>query len=131
MTVTSPVKLTNLSYLILYVSDTAKSVAFYRDTLGLKVKMESPGWAELETGATTLALHGVEPGHKIKLTEHSPITVFGVECVQTAYEALKAKGIKFEKEPQIVCEEGDKVGKSADFKDPDGNAISIFSFVKK
>ena len=60
MSVKSPVKLSTLAYVILYVADTEKSLPFYRDILGLKVKSGDPGWVELETGATTLALHGEE-----------------------------------------------------------------------
>ena len=44
-------------YVMIIVSDMHRSVAFYRDTLGLRLKFESPGWSEFETGATTLALH--------------------------------------------------------------------------
>ncbi len=46
-----------VDYVMVNVSDMGLSVAFYRDTLGLRLKFESPGWSEFETGATTLALH--------------------------------------------------------------------------
>jgi lactoylglutathione lyase len=46
-----------VDYVMVNVSDMNRSVAFYRDTLGLSVKFESPGWSEFQTGATTLALH--------------------------------------------------------------------------
>ena len=42
---------------IVVVSDMARSVAFYRDTFGLPLKFESPGWTELATEGATLALH--------------------------------------------------------------------------
>jgi len=45
---------------IVVVSDMNRSVAFYRDVLGLKVKYESPGWSELVNGSHTVAL--VSPG---------------------------------------------------------------------
>jgi predicted enzyme related to lactoylglutathione lyase len=61
----------------------------------------------------------------------SAIVVFAVDDLQGTYEALKAKGIKFNREPQVVCEAGDKVGKSADFTDPDGNSLSIFGMVSR
>jgi lactoylglutathione lyase len=46
-----------VDYVMVNVSEMPRSVAFYRDTLGLRLKFESPGWSEFETGATTLALH--------------------------------------------------------------------------
>ena len=49
------------NYVMVNVSDMHRSVAFYRDTLGLRLKFESPGWSEFETGASTLALHAAPP----------------------------------------------------------------------
>src|SRR5437667_2198510 len=46
-----------VSYAIVFVSDMQRSVAFYRDVLGLPLKFESPGWTEFATEGATLALH--------------------------------------------------------------------------
>ena len=46
-----------VDYIKVNVSDMSRSVAFYRDILGLPLKFQSPGWSEFQTGATTLALH--------------------------------------------------------------------------
>lgn len=35
-----------LDYAIVFVSDMAREVAFYRNTLGLPLKFESPHWTE-------------------------------------------------------------------------------------
>lgn len=129
MPVPTDVKLSTLSYVILYVRDTQKIVAFYRDTLGLKVRVNEQGWAEFETGSVTLALHHHE-GDMPKRNGAEPIVVFNVDDIQGTFEALKAKGVKFEKEPHVVCEAEGKTGKSADFNDPDGNRLSIFGYVK-
>jgi extradiol dioxygenase family protein len=123
------VKLTTISYIILYVKDTAKALPFYRETLGMKVKSEEDGWVELDTGSTTLALHSEEKPTAQR--SGSAVVVFNVDDLQGAYEALKAKGVKFTREPQVVCEAGDKVGKSADFTDPEGNPLSIFGMVSR
>jgi lactoylglutathione lyase len=123
------VKLSTISYVILYVKDTAKAVPFYRDVLGMKVRAEEPGWVEIDTGSTVLALHSEEkpPAER----SGCGVVVFGVDDVQAAYESLKEKGVKFRGAPQIVCEAGDKVGKGADFTDPDGNPLSIFGMVPR
>jgi lactoylglutathione lyase len=47
----------DLSHTIIFVSDMARSVAFYRDVLGLPVRFESDKWTEFETPGSTLALH--------------------------------------------------------------------------
>jgi len=46
-----------LDYAIIFVSDMARSVSFYRDKLGLPVKFESPKWTEFATEGCTVALH--------------------------------------------------------------------------
>jgi lactoylglutathione lyase len=129
MEVKSGIKISTIGYVILYVKDPEAALSFYRDKLGMKVKMQEDGWIELETGATTLALHKTDkPVEKI----HSQaIVVFNVEDIASAYNELKTRGIRFEKEPAVVCETPDHIGKSADFTDPDGNPLSIFGMVKR
>src|SRR5271156_6522646 len=46
-----------LGYVIKFVGDMDRAVHFYRDTLGLPLKFQSPGWSEFTTGDVTLALH--------------------------------------------------------------------------
>jgi catechol 2,3-dioxygenase-like lactoylglutathione lyase family enzyme len=47
----------DLSHTIIFVTDMARSVVFYRDVLGLPVRLESDKWTEFETPGCTLALH--------------------------------------------------------------------------
>jgi len=44
-----------VNYAIVFVSDMRRSVSFYRDTVGLPLKFESPHWTEFETDGATLA----------------------------------------------------------------------------
>lgn len=130
MATSTDIKLSTLAYVIVYVKDTKKALAFYRDVLGMKVRFDDNGWVEMETGAVTLALHADEK-HKVDQAV-GPVPVFSVEDIYAAYEGLKNKGVKFDKELQVVCEgEEGKVGKSADFRDPDGNRLSVFGYAKK
>jgi catechol-2,3-dioxygenase len=132
MAVKTDIKLTTMSYVIVYVQDTSKSVPFYRDILGMTVKSEEEGWVELETGNTTLALHCMKPGEKHPgKFKGQPIVVFTVDNVHEARAELLKKGVIFKNECEIVCEAGDHVGMSTNFYDVDGNLYSIFSMVKK
>ena len=47
----------HIKYTIVFVSDMARSVSFYRDVLGIPLKFETPGWTEFVTDGATLALH--------------------------------------------------------------------------
>jgi lactoylglutathione lyase len=46
-----------LGYVILFVSDLAASVAFYRDVVGFEHKFTDAGYAEFATGQTRFALY--------------------------------------------------------------------------
>jgi lactoylglutathione lyase len=53
--------MTTLAYTIVFVSDMTRSVAFYRDIIGLPLKHQSPGWSEFATEGCRLALRKSEP----------------------------------------------------------------------
>jgi lactoylglutathione lyase len=53
----------HLSYVMKFVGDMNKAVAFYRDVVGLKLRFQSPDWSEFDTGETTLALHLASAEH--------------------------------------------------------------------
>lgn len=123
------VSLKKVGYVILYVKDTKKAVPFYRDILGIPVRMDEQGWVELETAGFTLALHGCE-GKLKALPETAPTVVFQVPDIRAAHKALKEQGLKI-KALNKVCEFGDQVGLSGEFNDPDGNRLSVYGMVAK
>ena len=129
MPVKTNIKVSTLSYAIVYVKDTAKALNFYRDILGATVKVDSPGWVEFETGATTLALHVDED--QSPRGRSSVVPVFPVENIRDAFHALKEAGVKIRKEPHEVCQVPGGVGMSLDFEDPDGNLLSFYGVEKK
>lgn len=49
-----------LNYAIVFVSDMRRSVAFYREVLGIPLRFESSHWTEFNTEGATLALHAAE-----------------------------------------------------------------------
>jgi catechol 2,3-dioxygenase-like lactoylglutathione lyase family enzyme len=105
-----------LNYAIKFVSDMDAAVAFYRDTLGLAVRFQSPFWTELDTGETTLALHPASeenPAGTVQLG-------LGTEDIDNFYSAGQAQGIVFTSEPREV--HGTRIAR---FRDIDGAEISI------
>ncbi len=129
MKTATDVRLNRLSMVILYARDPMKSLAFYRDLLGLKVLEASPEWVELDGGGVHLALHH-HPSMPEKRGGAEPWVVFSVDDVRGTYEALLAKGAKFLCAPKQACADETTVGLSADLADPDGNQISIFGMVR-
>lgn len=120
------IKLSTISYAIVYVKDAMKSMAFYRDVLGAKVKVESPTWVEFDLGDITLALHGEEKERPIH-RGNGTLLVFPVSDVFEAHDVLKAQGVKIFEAPKMVCETPTGKGYSLDFEDPDGNLLSFYS----
>ncbi len=107
--------------MVIGVSDLERSVAFYRDTLGLALQFRSEGLASFGAGAVSLLLN---PG-AARIRE--PIAgaievVFGVESVKAAWRQLVAKGITVFREPRQVTERE----WSGVFTDPDGHLLSVF-----
>lgn len=83
------------AYSITFVADMDKAIAFYRDTLGLTLKFQSPQWTEFSTGETSLALH---PASKENLPGKCMLG-FQVPDLAAFYKAMTAKGVKFPMPP--------------------------------
>ena len=123
-----------MGYVMVVVSDMKRSVEFYRDTLGIPLKFESPEWTEFITGTTTLALHGggvpqqpSGPPSGDKAAGSASIG-FNVDDLDKTFEELKAKGVRFVMPPTEQPEDGIKLAVAID---PDGAGISFAQFLKK
>ncbi len=104
-------------HVMLMVKDIPATVKFYSEGLGLKVKMSSPGWAELDANGTVIALHAA---HENGQTGGSPILSFHVEDVYATIAKLEEMGAKLEgrvREPSF--------GKVAAMRTPDGTILSL------
>ncbi len=117
-----------VDYVMVNVSDMRRSVAFYRDILGVRLKFESPGWSEFETGATTLALHLGTPTTGSEAAAHSGPAAgtcslgFSVPDLNSAYEELRRRGAHFVMPPTEQANEGIRLAVCID---PDGLPISF------
>ena len=116
-----PSVILSVSVVMVGVTDMARSVAFYRDVLGLKLTSKVNSFSFFDAGGTTLALSTAHAQASENITGATEI-VFGVESVQKTYESLKAQGVRFRSEPRDV--NGQEW--SAAFADPDGHVLSIF-----
>jgi lactoylglutathione lyase len=117
------------------VSDMTRSIRFYRDTLGLTLKFESPEWSEFQTGTTTLALHGggkprSEGMHELGegMTAGTCSVGFNADNLDSVYEELKLKGVVFVMPPTLRKDEGIRLSVCLD---PDGLPISIAASLRK
>ena len=106
------------SYAIAFVADMDKSIAYYRDVLGLTLRFASPFWSEFTTGDVTLALHPASPENpagKVQLG-------FAVEDVAKLSESRAEDGLDFTSAPRT--ESGSLLAR---IRGPDGAEISLSS----
>jgi catechol 2,3-dioxygenase-like lactoylglutathione lyase family enzyme len=84
------------TYAIKYVGDMDKAVRFHRDTLGLPLKFQTPGWSEFATGDVTLALHEATAEHPAGTVELG----FGTDDVPKLYAERATNGFVFKEAPR-------------------------------
>jgi len=128
-----PYAFKQVDYIMINVSNMARSVAFYKDKLGIPMKFGTPEWTEFQTGTTTLALHGGGKPNEAapNPAEHLAGTCsigFNVDNLDLAYEQLQAKGVHFVMPPTERQGEGIKLAVAVD---PDGVPISFGQAAKK
>jgi methylmalonyl-CoA/ethylmalonyl-CoA epimerase len=106
-------------------TDLGRSVAFYRDVLGLELiaSFDPPGLAFLRMGETRLMLEA----------SASPATLYlRVDDIDAVHEELRRRGVAFEDEPHLVHRDADGTFGPAGaeewmtfFRDPDGNLLAL------
>ena len=108
------------------VPDVDAARAFYRDTLGLRVREELGGLVLDLSGGTTVFVYP-KPDH-----EPAVFTIlnFPVEDVEAAVDRLTAAGIRFEQYPEIGTDEKgiaelEQGPRIAWFRDPAGNILAV------
>ena len=113
-----------VNYAIVFVSDMKRSVAFYRDVIGLPLKFDSPEWSEFTTEGATLALHRTEATPTGEDQAESPAGRCRPGLSVRDLDAFHLRMV----EHNVVCTQQptDLFGaKLAQYLDPDGLAISV------
>jgi lactoylglutathione lyase len=114
-----------VNYAIVFVSDMKRAVTFYRDTIGLPLRFESPGWTEFATDGATLALHATE-GASSNSDDSRPVAAgrcrpgLGVANLDQFHQRMLEKNVTCIQEPTSTF--GVRI---AQYLDPDGLAISV------
>jgi len=106
---------------MLGVRDLEKSLAFYRDKLGIRVQMQIPGFAFLDTGAVSVILSEALAKNSANVVGATEV-IFTVADVRAVTDALKQQGVEFSHEPHQV----NGPMWAANFPDPDGHLLTLF-----
>jgi lactoylglutathione lyase len=114
-----------VNYAIVFVSDMKRSVAFYRDVIGLPLKFESPGWTEFATEGATLALHAAEKSTAgQENTAHAPAGRCRPGLSTPNVDEFHRKMIE-KKVPCLQPPTETFGARIAQYADPDGLVISV------
>lgn len=113
-----------INYAIVFVSDMSRSIAFYRDVIGLPLKFDSPEWSEFITEGATLALHRAERSAEAEAHPELPAGRCRPGFSVPDLDAFHARMV----EHNVVCTQQPKDlfgSQIAQYLDPDGLAISV------
>lgn len=119
-------KVTSLGHMGFYVNDVERSVAFFRDVLGLQVSDRSPRGAVFMTAQDRLKEHHellIAPGRQEGMT--NTIQQISFRCASLAdvkdfYRVFLERKVPI----QRVVTHGNTV--SIYFEDPDGNSVEVY-----
>lgn len=117
--------LANIAQIALTTQNLTTAVAFYRDTLGLKLLFEVPGMAFFDVGGTRLMLGENRLSEKL---QNNTYIYFDAGDWQETEGALESRGLKFDRPADIVQRTEDKEHAIRFFRDPDGNALAIMGW---
>ena len=124
------------------VTEPDRSVAFYRDALGLPLLFQAPpALAFLDMAGIRLMLDGSaaagspagasQPGGDPVGGNDGVVLYFAVDDLGAAHRALSGRGVVFEREPHMVARMPDHELWMAFFRDPDGHLLALMSEVRE
>jgi predicted enzyme related to lactoylglutathione lyase len=117
-------KINEIAFVGIPVTDMQRARSFYEDALGLKPDPEMTGemWTEYPIGSGTLAVACL--GERWKPSDHGTSAALEVDDLESAIARLQEREISFEKVDSPVC-------RMALIQDPDGNKLIIHKLKTK
>ena len=110
------------------VSDIERAIAFYRDTLGMRLLFQAlPGLGFFDCAGVRLML---DAPAKVHAGNFSSVIYYTVPDLHSAFGTLSARGVIFEAKPHLIARLPDHELWMAFFRDPDGNLLALMSEVR-
>ena len=119
----SPLSLGAIGQIALTVADVERSVAFYRDMVGLPLLFQAPpGLAFFSCGAVRLMLSKPEAGFT---PGGSSVLYFKVTDIEAVFHLLASRGVSFVDAPHFITKMPDHDLWMTFFRDPDGHTMAL------
>jgi methylmalonyl-CoA/ethylmalonyl-CoA epimerase len=117
--------LSSIAQIALTSGNLQRSIAFYRDTLGLKLMFEVSGMAFFDVGGIRLMLGETKLDAPIQPNAY---VYFDAGDWLTTEANLESRGVKFDRPADVVQRAEGKEHAIRFFRDPDGNALAIMGW---
>jgi predicted enzyme related to lactoylglutathione lyase len=108
-----------LGLIMVVVKDMDRSVAFYRDILGLNLQFQTPEWSQFDAGNIHVGLHAESDHLKVHPTESAQFG-FYVDDIQKTVSELKGRDVRILMPPRQ-----ENFGTLSILTDPDGYHIEL------
>lgn len=123
-----PFSLSTIGQIAIPVKDLDRAVAFYRDSLGMRLLFQAPpGLAFFECGGVRLL---IEVPSVAEFRHPASIVYYRVDDIQAAHATLVARGVNFRDEPHLVAKMPDHDLWMAFFGDGEDNTLALMSEVR-
>ena len=126
MSINSEFRLSQIGQIALPVADLERAVEFYGHKLGLRHLFTFPNLAFFDCEGIRLMLSLPEKG---EASQPSLIIYFKVDDIQSAYQTLAARDVRFEDQPHLIAKMDTYDLWMAFFRDSENNLLSIMSEV--
>jgi len=121
-------KVTSIGQVAVPVRDIERTIAFYRDVLGVRFLFKAPpGLGFFDCGGVRLMLDGPAGAQG----GSSSVIYYKVGDLHAAVATLSARGASFETKPHLVAKLPDHELWMAFLRDPDGNLLALMSEVRR
>ncbi|MFL6234990.1 MAG: VOC family protein [Thermoanaerobaculia bacterium] len=118
-----------IAQIAVVVRDIDRAVAFYRDTLGLKLLFQAPPkLAFFDCGGVRLMLSLPE---EAEFDHPSSILYYKVDDIRGTWTILRDRGVDFRDEPHLIARMPDHELWMAFFRDGEGNTLALMSEVRE
>jgi predicted enzyme related to lactoylglutathione lyase len=124
---TDQVKLGEIGQIAVPVRDLERAITFYRDTLGIPFLFQVPHMAFFDCAGVRLML-GMEEDPSSD--RGSSILYFRVPDIFAYTQSLRARGVAFAGDPELVAEMPEYDLYMSFFQDTEGNTMALMSEVR-
>ena len=117
-----------LGQIAMVIHDLDRAVAFYRDSLGMRLLFQvPPKMAFFDCGGVRLMLSLPE---ETEFDHPGSILYYKVDDLQGTWETLRSRGVELLRDPHLLARMPDHELWMAFFKDSEGNTLALMSEVR-